>query len=181
MKKNISIVSLIIILLAGFACETPNPFGPVYDSEGNLARDRIIIDEFLLNTPIDSLYRIHDPSGVVVIVQEEGAGIKPVTGNLIFTDFTGSLLDGSVFDTSIESVAIENGIFSENRNYRLFLFTQGGTEAIAGFNLGFRNLKSGSKGILIIPSPFGYRDSEANPRIPPNSVILFEVDFKGLD
>lgn len=181
MKKNISIVSLITILLAGFACETPNPFGPVYDSEGNLARDRVIIDEFLLNTPIDSLYRIHDPSGVVVIVQEEGTGIKPVTGNIIFTDFTGSLLDGSVFDTSIESVAIDNGIFSENRNYRLFIFTQGGTEAIAGFNLGFRNLKSGSKGILIIPSPFGYRDSEANPRIPPNSVILFEVDFKGLD
>jgi FKBP-type peptidyl-prolyl cis-trans isomerase FkpA len=181
MKKPISLVSLILFLVIGFACETPNPFGPVYDSAGNLARDRIIIDEYLLNTPIDSLYRIHDPTGVVVIVQEEGDGVKPVTGNLIFTDYTGSLLDGSVFDTSIESVAIENGIFSENRSYRLFQFTQGGSEAITGFNFGFRNLKSGSKGILIIPSPYGYRDSEANPRIPPNSVLLFEVDFKGLD
>lgn len=181
MKKNISLVSLILFLAIGFACDSPSPFGPVYDSEGNLARDRVIIDEFLLNAPIDSLYRVYDPSGVVVIVQEEGNGVKPATGNLIFTDFTGSLLDGSVFDTSIESVAIENGIFSENRNYRLFQFTQGGTEAIMGFNLGFRNLKSGSKAILIIPSPYGYRDSDANERIPANSVLLFEVDFKGLD
>ncbi|WP_194975485.1 FKBP-type peptidyl-prolyl cis-trans isomerase [Aquiflexum lacus] len=182
MKKFQSILSFLFVFLISIACEPNNPFGgPVYDVEGNLEKDRIIIDEFLATAQIDSIYRYHDPTGVVVIVQEEGAEDRPVPGNLIYTNYIGSLLDGSVFDTNIEEVAKENNIFVESRNYRLFQFTLGSSEAISGFNYGFRNLKSGSKAILIIPSPWAYRDSETNERIPPNSVLMFEVDFRGME
>ena len=182
MNKAHSILSLLIVLSISMACEPNNPFvGPVYDVEGNLAKDRIVIDEFLATAQIDSLFRIHDPTGVVVIVQEEGLEDKPVSGNLIYIDYIGRLLDGSVFDTNLEEVAKENDIFVENRNYRLFQFTLGTQEAIPGFNYGFRNLKSGSKAVLIIPSPWAYRDSETNERIPPNSVLMFEVEFKGME
>ncbi|WP_373497563.1 FKBP-type peptidyl-prolyl cis-trans isomerase [Aquiflexum sp.] len=182
MKKFNSILSLLFVFLISMACEPNNPFGgPVYDVEGNLEKDRIIIEEFLATAQIDSIYRYHDPTGVIVIVQEEGEEGKPRSGNLIYTDYTGSLIDGTVFDTSIEEVAKENDIFVEGRNYRLFQFTLGSSEAITGFNYGFRNLKSGSKAILIIPSPWAYRDSENNERIPPNSVLMFEVDFRGME
>jgi FKBP-type peptidyl-prolyl cis-trans isomerase FkpA len=182
MNKIHSILSLLFVLSISIACEPNNPFGgPVYDVEGNLAKDRIIIDEFLATAQIDSIYRFHDPTGVIVIVQEEGLEDKPVSGNLIYINYIGMLLDGSVFDTSIEAVAKENDIFVEGRNYRLFQFTLGSQEAIPGFNYGFRNLRSGSKAVLLIPSPWAYRDSETNERIPPNSVLMFEVEFKGME
>lgn len=153
----------------------------MYDFSGNLKRDSLLIAEFLKTAPIDSIYRIHDASGVVIIVQEEGTGIKPSVGNLIYSNYTGTLLDGAVFDTNNESVARENNIFDENREYRIFQFTLGGSEAIRGFDVGFLNLKSGSKGVIIIPSPWGYQDRTTVDRVPANSVLVFEVEFLGLD
>lgn len=164
------------------SCGTPAPFGgPVYDREGNLAIDRVKIDDFLKTAAIDSLYRIHDPSGVVIIVQEEGPGAKPASGMLIYSNYTGKLLDGTVFDTNREDVARENDVFDPSRTYRIFQFTLGSSEAIDGFNFGFRQLKSGSKGVLIIPSPWAYRDSGNIPGVPANSVLMFEVEFLGMD
>ncbi|MCH7410130.1 FKBP-type peptidyl-prolyl cis-trans isomerase [Belliella sp. DSM 111904] len=183
--KKIKLI-LLIPILAFISCEEMNPFGPPpYDIEGNLARDREIVDEYLANTPIDSLYRVHDPSGVIVIVQEEGTGSRPTTNNVVYTNYIGSLLDGSVFDTNIEAVARENDLHSENSTYNPLVFTipalNSTGSTIQGFGLGFRRLRSGSKGVLIIPSPYGYRDSGSNENIPPNSVLRFDVEFLGLD
>lgn len=184
MNKYSLIFVLTLLVLA--SCDQQNPFGgPTYDFDGNLAADRVKIDEYLLSTPIDSLYRIHDPSGVVIIVQEEGEGSRPGSNSVVYTNYIGSLLDGSVFDTSIEDVARANDIFDDSRSYTVFLFTIPGPNstgsAIPGFNFGFRRLRSGSKAVLLIPSPLGYRDSDTNERIPPNSVLRFDVDFLGLD
>ncbi len=182
MEKRVLNWFLGFLIWVNFSCDSPSPFGgPVYDLEGNLAADKIKIDDYLLSAPIDSLYRIHDPSGVVIIVQEEGIGSRPQNSNVVYTNYTGSLLDGTVFDTNLEAVAKENDIFNENRQYRIFQFPIGSTNAIQGFTLGFRRLRSGSKAILIIPSPYAYRDSETSEAIPPNSVLQFEIDFLGMD
>lgn len=176
-----------VLLLLSFvfiSCDSqPNFGGPSYDEPGNLALDRVKIEEYLLDAAWDSLYRIHDPSGVVIIVQEEGTGSRPPANNTIYTNYVGSLLDGTVFDTNIEAVAKENGLFDEERNYRISSFSlippaQGGP--ITGFSIGFRRLRSGSKAILVIPSPYAYRDQESEA-IPANSVLVFEVDFLGFD
>ena len=178
-NKLNSLFYLFILVIIGFGCnQAPTPFGPVYDVEGNLAKDAEIIADFLETAEIDSLYRIHDPNGVVIIVQEEGTGVKPSEFRLIYTNYSGRLLNGTMFDTNNEDVAKENEIWDANRLYRIFQFTLGSGEAIQGFNIGFRQLKSGSKAILIIPSPWAYRDQERD-RIPANSVLMFEVDFLG--
>jgi FKBP-type peptidyl-prolyl cis-trans isomerase FkpA len=104
MNKQLVILVGLVLLVAISSCEPTNPFatGPVYDSDANLAIDREKIDAYLDTARIDSLYRIHDPSGVIIIVQEEGNGSRPTGGNVVYTDYTGSLMsDGSVFDTSI--------------------------------------------------------------------------------
>lgn len=182
MKKRNIFILFLLGLIAVWSCTPRNPFGgPVYDFAGNLKTDSLLIVDFLKTAPIDSIYRIHDASGVVIIVQEEGSGIKPSVGNLIYCNYTGTLLDGAVFDTNNESVARENNIFDENREYRIFQFTLGGSEAIRGFDVGFLNLKSGSKGVIIIPSPWGYQDRTTVDRVPANSVLVFEVEFLGLD
>lgn len=177
----------ILVLLGGFsmmACEPTNPYntGPAYDVEGNLAIDSVKIAAFLDTAQIDSIYRIHDPSGVVIIVQEEGAGSRPTTNTVVYTNYTGSLMEGgSVFDTSIESVARENDLYVEGRDYLPFSFVIGTNSVIYGWELGFRRLRPGSKAVMVIPSPYAYRDQVNNSRIPANSILLFEVDFLGID
>ncbi|WP_339924917.1 FKBP-type peptidyl-prolyl cis-trans isomerase [uncultured Cyclobacterium sp.] len=183
--RNIIIVFLVASM--GFSCDDQlSGFGyPTYDSEGNLAIDREKIDEYLKTAQYDSLYRIHDPSGVVIIVEEEGDGSRPVSGNVVYTNYTGYLLDGSVFDTNLEDVAIANDIHDEERKYAIFNFflgqssSQGG--AIQGFTLGFQRLRSGAKASIIIPAPYGYQDNEDIDRIPANSVLVFDVEFLGMD
>lgn len=186
--KKLSIGLLFVILITTISCDEQQGFGfggPTYDHEGNLAIDREKIAQYLQTAEIDSLYRIHDPSGVVIIVQEEGDGVRPTLGSVIYTNYIGSLLDGTVFDTNIEQVAIEHDLYDEERSYNLFSFflgepaSQGG--AIDGFRYGFQRLRSGSKAVLLIPSPYGYRNNTNIPLIPENSVLVFDVDFLGLD
>ncbi|MFC4870355.1 FKBP-type peptidyl-prolyl cis-trans isomerase [Negadavirga shengliensis] len=184
--RYLNSVLILVVSLGFLACnDQGNWFGPVYDVEGNLARDRGIIDEYLQTADFDSISRIHDPSGVVVIVKEEGTGSRPQSGNTVYANYIGYLLDGSVFDSNLEDVAKENDIHDEERNYDIFSFLldvpagQGG--AIEGFNFGFKRLRSGARATLIIPSPHGYRDNENIPRIPPNSVLVFDVEFLGMD
>lgn len=182
MNKFTPVVFLAIIVL--MACEPNNPFapGPVYDFAGNLAIDRKKIDAFLDTARIDSLYRIHDPSGVVVIVQSEGSGTRPTTNTVVYTNYTGSLMEGgSVFDTNIESVARENNIFVEGTKYITLDFRIGTGEVITGWDTGFRRLRPGSKAVFVIPSPWAYRDQANSDRIPANSVLLFDIDFLGID
>ena len=71
--RNYLLFALFLVLTLS-SCEAPNPFdqGPAYDYEGNLAIDRKKIAAYLDTAKIDSIYRIHDPSGVVIIVQKEG-------------------------------------------------------------------------------------------------------------
>jgi FKBP-type peptidyl-prolyl cis-trans isomerase FkpA len=174
----------VLFLITLISCETTNPFdrGPEYDAAGNLEIDRKKIAAYLDTAKIDSLYRIHDPSGVVVIVQKEGVGSRPTSNTVVYTDYTGKLMElGTVFDTSIESVARANNIWVEGRVYKPFSFLLGAGGVINGWDLGFRRLRPASKAVLIIPSPEGYRSLSNNDKIPPNSVLVFQVDFLGID
>ncbi|MCH7413254.1 FKBP-type peptidyl-prolyl cis-trans isomerase [Belliella sp. R4-6] len=183
--KHLKYLLLLIPVLSIVSCEQQDLFGgPRYDIEGNLAIDSVKIAEYLRDNPIEG-ERINDPSGVVIIVQEEGIGSRPTPSTVVYTDFVGSLLDGSVFDTTYEDIAKENDIFQENRTYGVYIFNippvGSSGNSIQGFSIGFKRLRPQSKAVLLIPSPYGYQDSDNNDRIPPNSVLRFDVDFRGID
>lgn len=183
MMRNL-LVFFLFALVGLSACETPNPFnqGPAYDFEGNLAIDRKKIAAYLDTAKIDSIYRIHDPSGVVVIVQQEGKGSRPTNNTVVYTDYIGKLMaTGTVFDTSYEDVARLNNIFVESRVYAPLSFVVGGSTVITGWDIGFKRLRPTSKATLIIPSPYGYSNQKNNDKIPENSILIFQVDFLGID
>jgi len=182
MKKYILGLLGLGLMVGMISCEPNNPYniGPTYDVEGNLKIDSAKIASYLETTEYDSLYRIHDGSGVVIIVQEEGSGSRPFNGNVVYTNYVGKLMDGTVFDTNIQSVAEDNGLHEEGDEYHPLQFAVGGTNAITGFTVGFKRLRSGSKAVLIIPSPYAYQDKERDI-IPANSVLVFEVEFLGMD
>ena len=170
-------------MIALFSCEPTNPFniGPAYDYEGNLEIDREKIDAYLDTAKIDSIRRIHDPSGMVIIVQEEGDGTRPSTNTVVYTDYIGKLMeDGSVFDTSYESVARDNDIYDEDRKYNPLRFSLNANEVVRGWDIGFSRLRPKSKAVFIIPSPLGYQNG-VRTGIPANSILVFNVDFLGID
>ncbi|MDW7726511.1 MAG: FKBP-type peptidyl-prolyl cis-trans isomerase [Candidatus Methanoperedens sp.] len=80
--------------------------------------------------------------------------VKP--GDTVNVDYTGSLEDGTVFDTSIESVAVENNILIPGRQYKPLPFTVGNGEVVQGFDEGVIGMKPGDSRKLTIPPEMGY-------------------------
>lgn len=102
-------------------------------------------------------------SGLNYVITKEGNGEKPGVGTLIKVHYTGKLLDGTVFDSSV------------NRN-EPFQFVLGIGQVISGWDEGLQLLTKGSKAVLYIPYYLAYGDRGAGT-IPPFSTLIFEVEL----
>lgn len=121
-------------------------------------------------------------SGLIVIPTKEGSGSTPQAGQEVSVNYKGYLIDGRYFDTSIEEVAKEKGVYNPGRTYEPFTFTLGQGQVIPGWDEGIQQIAKGGEATLIIPSKLAYG---ANPRpggvIQPFNTLIFEVelvDFK---
>lgn len=120
-------------------------------------------------------------SGLVYKVIKTGSGKKPKDGQNIFVHYAGFLEDGTLFDTSYDSVAEENGVLDvarkQQNGYTPFPFAFGAkTGLIPGFIEGLEKLNFGDKIVLVIPGHLGYGAQGTGP-IPPNATIIFEVEI----
>jgi peptidyl-prolyl cis-trans isomerase A (cyclophilin A) len=121
-------------------------------------------------------------SGVRFKILQAGSGKKPVEGTNVFIHYAGYLEDGSLFDSSYESVNKEYGKFDENRakqnGYQPFPFEYGKKDGlIPGFIEGLSMMNFGDKAIVYIPSKLGYGERGAGNVIPPNANIIFEIEM----
>ena len=108
------------------------------------------------------------PSGMYVAITKPGSGPKPTKGQKVTVHYTGRLLNGTKFDSSVDRGTP-------------FDFTLGQGEVIKGWDEGIALLNKGAKATLVIPSTMGYGERGAGANIPPNSVLVFDVelvDFK---
>ena len=120
-------------------------------------------------------------SGLKFKILKKGSGGKPAKGETVYMNYAGFLEDGTLFDTSYEAVAEENGVLDlarkEANEYKPFPFSYGNkTGLIAGFIEGLEKMNFGDKAILIIPGHLGYGEQGTGP-IPPNATIIFEVEL----
>lgn len=93
--------------------------------------------------------------------------------NTVTVDYVGKLQDGTVFDTSIESIAKESGKYSSGRNYEEGLtFKAGAGQMIAGFDQGVIGMKVGeTKTVTIEPKDaYGERDEKKLITMPKEQV-----------
>ncbi len=97
------------------------------------------------------------PSGIFYVVEREGSGNHPKENSVVKITYTGTLLNGDLFDAGYE------------RNLYL-----GGV--IQGFRDGIMQFRRGGKGLILIPSGLGY-GQYARQGIPRNSVLLFEIEI----
>ena len=108
-------------------------------------------------------------SGLMIVKQKAGEGKFPVPGkNQVSVHYTGTLLDGTKFDSSVD-------------RGQPFTFPIGGQRVIIGWDEGLMHFQKGGKGILLIPSSLGYGTRGSGGSIPPNSPLVFEVEITGIN
>lgn len=117
-----------------------------------------------------------DEDGLYVIVNKKGNGQPVAIGREVAINYTGRLLNGKVFDTSVESVAKENGMYEAQRPYEPLKYKVGEMSLIRGWEKGVINQPAGSKLTLIIPSTLGYGPQDMGT-IPPNSTLVFDIEI----
>lgn len=92
-----------------------------------------------------------------------GNGATATSGHVVSVHYTGKLLDGKKFDSSLDRGTP-------------FPFLLGGGQVIQGWDQGVAGMKVGGKRRLTIPPNLAYGERGAGP-IPPNSPLIFEVEL----
>lgn len=105
-------------------------------------------------------------SGLQYEVISEGDGSKPVATDTVSVHYTGTLLDGTVFDSSVQRG--EPAKFPVN-------------QVIAGWTEALQLMNVGSKYKLYIPSDLAYGARGAGQAIGPHATLVFEVELLGIE
>lgn len=106
-------------------------------------------------------------SGLTYVVTTRGIGRKPKAGETVLVHYTGTLSDGTKFDSS------------HDRNEPI-AFPIGTGAVIKGWDEGIAQLGVGDRAVLVIPPELGYGPKGAGDVIPPNATLVFVVELVGV-
>ncbi len=102
------------------------------------------------------------PSGLQYEVLTEGNGPKPLATSTVTCHYHGTLIDGTVFDSSVKR--------GQPASFPLNMVIKGWTE-------GLQLMGTGAKWRFFIPPHLGYGDRQVGPTIGPNSTLIFDVEL----
>jgi FKBP-type peptidyl-prolyl cis-trans isomerase len=105
------------------------------------------------------------PDGLQYIIITNGSGAMPTANDTVTVSYRGTFIDGKEFDSTAK--AGHPGRFTAGNVIR------GWTEALT-------QMKAGSKWQLFVPSELGYGE-RGRPGVPPNSVLIFEVELLSVE
>ena len=155
------------LLMAGLACcnnnqtssENTEETTPDYGQQikDNKTMGREFLEE---NAKNDSV--VQTASGLQYMVLKEGTGAKPGPTDEVTVHYTGKLINGTVFDSSVERG--EPATFPLNK-------------VIPGWTEGLQLMSEGAKYRLFIPSELAYGEKGAGQQILPNSTLIFDVEL----
>lgn len=113
------------------------------------------------------------------------------SGDLVYVNYVGRLLNGQVFDTNIKDTAKVYGIYSPDNSYESLgvklaenyedntMSSSSDSKLIPGFSYCVSNMKKGEKGITVFYSTLGYGESASGKTIPAYSPLRFDIEFLG--
>lgn len=105
-------------------------------------------------------------SGLQYKVITEGQGEKPTEYNKVTCHYHGTLIDGTVFDSSVQR--------GQPASFPLNMVISGWTE-------GLQLMSVGSKYRFFIPPQLAYGDRHVSAEIGPNSTLIFDVELLGIN
>jgi FKBP-type peptidyl-prolyl cis-trans isomerase len=94
----------------------------------------------------------------------EGEGPEAKRGDRVLVHYTGTLMDGTKFDSSLD-------------RGKPFEFAIGAGHVIAGWELGVVGMKKGGKRTLVLPPHLAYGSIGSPPKIPPDATLRFEIEL----
>ena len=107
------------------------------------------------------------PSGLIIETLATGTGAAAAPGDTVSVHYTGWLTNGTKFDSSRDR--------NEPFNFRL-----GAGQVIPGWDEGVAGMQPGGKRRLTVPAQLAYGARGAGGVIPPNAVLVFEVEYLGV-
>lgn len=125
------------------------------------ARAREVGSKFLAENKLKEGVK-ETASGLQYVVEKEGTGAKPGPEDEVTVHYTGKLLDGTVFDSSVSRG--EPATFPLNR-------------VIPGWTEGVQLMSEGAKYTFFIPSDLAYGPQGVPNAIPPHSTLIFDVEL----
>jgi FKBP-type peptidyl-prolyl cis-trans isomerase len=159
---------LLVVLVSSLslltACnkEEVEDYTPPFN-EAVAQQDEATIKQYVADNKLTNAQR--QASGLYFVPVTTTTGVQPKAGQIVSVLYTGSLLDGTVFDAS-----------SKNGNEPIE-FALGKRKVITGWDEGIALMTKGSKATLLIPSQLAYGARGAGGVIAPNTVLRFDVEL----
>ena len=107
---------------------------------------------------------IEKPSGLKIYIHKEGRGEIPKKGETVYMRYHGSMIDGSMFDSSFNAA-------------HLYAVKVGSGTVVEGWDEGLGYLKRGTIATLFVPSDLGYGDEGYMPVIPPKTDLAYYIEL----
>jgi FKBP-type peptidyl-prolyl cis-trans isomerase len=116
-------------------------------------------------------------SGLLYVITNPGTGEKPAVHDTAVVNYTGKLVTGKVFDTSIKEEAQKAKMpVDPMRQFAPIRIPVGEGKVIPGWDEGLQLLNKGAKAIFIVPSDIAYKDQGVGP-IAPFTPLVFEMEM----
>ncbi len=132
----------------------------IFDEDAQLATDIALIEQFLDANALEADTLL--PSEIRIITYDEGVGDKADFGATVIAYYTGYLLDGTEFDSNEDGSPID------------FVVDRG--DVVQAWDIAIKELAKGGSATIFVPSQYGYGNQGFGNSIPPNSVLIFDID-----
>ena len=152
--KNLIIVASIIVIVS---CEKTTFYNPYAQLDADIAK----IDKYLEENNITAQ---RSSSGLRYVIHDPGIGSIPVKGNILIVHYTGTLLDGTKFDSSYD-------------NGEPLKYQHGYGQVISGWEEGITYIAERGRITLYIPSVLAYGSRAVGEFIEPNSNLIFDIEL----
>jgi len=120
------------------------------------------------NKSINNVENIQQVEGVKITVLSEGSGAPAKVGDNVTMNYTGTLEDGTAFDSNVDP---------KFNHVSPFIFNLGSKQVIPGWDIGVVGMKVGEKRRLEINPEYAYGATGVGSIIPPNAKLIFEVEL----